>query len=698
VNRIPRLAAGVAAHPRRWLLLSLSGFLAFAAVGSTTGAPLRGGDEAFEDPTAESVQAETTLERALDRRASPELIVLVSAPRGPSDPRTRHTVIALTKRLRAVPRVANVEVLRPRSRPGRTLPHRLYVAATFRPGDEYRLEQLTDRLRASLSDQPGIVVGGTQATAAEIRSQIEEDLRRAELLALPLLLLLCAWAFRSLAAGLLPVLIGTVVIAAAAAALRMAAHLVDVSVFALNLVTATALALAVDYSLLLTARYREELATAPDRETALTRTLHSAGRTVLFSAVAIVLAMSVLLVFPQQFLRSMGIGGALVACLAVLAAFTVLPPILMTLRASRQEKDRGGRAGGWSRVADTITRRPLPFAVVSSLLLIAMAVPALETRFVDTDASVLPREADAHRVQNALRHDFSPGVLSPVVAVVQAGEQDRAAVVGFARRTRRLLPQATVRSPALIGRHAWLISITSPDEFRSSQSQSLVRELRAAPAPFPVSVTGETASFIDQQDSIGTHIPLAVGLLFASTFVVVFFFTRSLVLPLKAIVMSGLTTLAAFGVLVFVFQDGRFESLLAYSGQGALEATQPILMAVIVVALSTDYGIVLLSRVKEAHDGGVSDRDAVRSGLVHTGRIVTAAALILAVAIGAFATSKIIFVKEVGIGTAVAILLDASLVRVILVPALMVMLGRWNWWTPTFLHTRRTPTPEGRHE
>jgi uncharacterized membrane protein YdfJ with MMPL/SSD domain len=303
-------------------------------------------------------------------------------------------------------------------------------------------------------------------------------------------------------------------------------------------------------------------------------------------------------------------------------------------------------------------------------------------------------------VEDRLREEFPPTPTSPVIAAVDAGQGDQAGLEALAARFASLPGVAAVEPPRYLEDGLWRIDVIPAGRALAEESQELVDRIRSLPAPFAVGVTGQTADFADQQASLGDHLPLALAILCATTLVLLFAMTGSVVIPIKSLVMNLLTLSAAFGLLVLIFQDGRLEGLLSYTSQGALEATQPVLLFAVAFGLSTDYAVFLLSRVKEAHDAGLPDRDAVAVGLERTGRIVTAAALLFTVAIGAFATSQIIFIKEVGVGTALAVLIDATIIRALLVPSLMALLGRWNWWAPTplrrlhaRLHAARCGTP-----
>jgi RND superfamily putative drug exporter len=502
----------------------------------------------------------------------------------------------------------------------------------------------------------------------QVRRQSERDLLRAELIAFPLLLVLGIWIFRGVVAALVPVAAGMLSIVTTLAILRLANSAVTISVFALNLVTGAGLGLAIDYSLLLLNRYREELARGEPHE-ALRVTVATAGRTVALSAVTVAAAFASLLVFPLAFLQSMAIGGVAVALFAGVVALLVIPALFALLGRRidaltiRRAHEPG--SGGWYRFAHGVMRRPLPIAVTTAAVLVALGLPFLGVRFTGVDASVLPTSASARQVQDAL-HARSP---EHVVA------RSRFTLV----RVRQLPGVATVTAPRSLGGGLWTADVTPSARPMSSGAKELVRRIRALPG---TSVSGVTAWYLDTSSSLRRHLPAAGAILVVTILALLYVVTRSVILPLKAVVMNVLSLSAAFGILVWVFQDGRLEGVLQYSSQGALELTQPVLLFAIAFGLATDYGVFLLSRIREAHESGLPNREAVALGLERTGRVVTAAALLFCVAVGAFATSEIVIVKELGVGIALAVAIDASLVRALLVPSLMALLGDWNWWRP----------------
>jgi RND superfamily putative drug exporter len=318
------------------------------------------------------------------------------------------------------------------------------------------------------------------------------------------------------------------------------------------------------------------------------------------------------------------------------------------------------RSGFWYRHSRWVMRRPVGVATFASVLLIALGLPFTQIRFTGVDASVLPKDKSARVVDDALRTEFPPSVASPVYVWAP-----RAFTTPVPARVTRL--SDGVR-----------LDMAAPGPPLGDRAKALVREIRRP----GVLVGGQTAAFLDQQKSLRAHLPLALGILCATTLIILFLMTGSVVLPVKALIMNLLTLSAAFGLLVLVFQDGHLEGLLGFVSQGAIESSQPVLLFAVAFGLSTDYGVFLLGRIKELHDSGLSNEEAVALGLQRTGRIVTFAAALMVIAIGCFVTSSIVFIKQLGFGTAVAVLIDATIVRALLVPALMRLLGDWNWWAP----------------
>jgi uncharacterized membrane protein YdfJ with MMPL/SSD domain len=683
----------------RWVAIVATVFFAFsAALGA--GVADRLDPFGVDDPATESVIADQRLEDAGFRETS--VVVLVEV-----DPRSaqgRERIAAITRRLERDPDVGSVTSFLTTgardliSRGGEAT----YLAVGLKPTEDRARQDAAERIADSLADEQGVTVGGSALAERQVNEQVERDLRTAELYAFPLLFLLSLLFFRSLVAALLPLLVGVLAIVATFLTLRVASELSSISIFALNVATALGLGLAIDYSLFIVSRYREEVArTGPGLE-AMRRTLGTAGRTVLFSALTVAGALASLLVFPQRFLYSMGIAGFFVALIAATVALTVLPAVLTLLGgrvnalapaflARRAERDaRPAQEGFWYRLAQLVMRSPGRTAAATATLLIALGLPFLGVNYTFVDAQVLPESASARQVDDALRSDFPPYRDTPITLAVQGGPAEGSRVAAEAARVPGV---AAVRPPLAVGDGAYAVNVISATAPLSEESQELARELRALDQD--TLITGTTAHYLDLQRSLGDHLPLALGIVAALTIALLFAMSGSLVLPLMQVVMNALGLAAMFGILVLVFQDGRLEGVLGYTSQGGLEAPQLLLLFATIFGLSTDYGVFLLSRIKEARDGGHSEREAVAVGLERTGRIVTAAALLFAVAFGAFLTSQIVITKELGLASAVGVLIDTTIVRALLVPALMRLLGRWTWWAPAplrRLHARMRPT------
>ncbi|HXV52689.1 MAG TPA: MMPL family transporter [Solirubrobacterales bacterium] len=684
IDRLARLADR---RGRRVVMIAALFFVLAGALGA--GVADRLDPYGAEDPSTESVIADQRLEDAGYR--STEVVVLISDA-DPTSAAGARRVEEVERRITGDPGVASVTGFaetRSRafvSRDGDST----YLAVGLESTDDDETQDVAERIAASLEDEPGVSVGGSAVAQAQVNEQVESDLRQAELLAFPLLFLLSLLFFRSLVASLLPLLVGGLTIVGTFLMLRVASEMGSISIFALNLVTGLGLGLAIDYSLFMVSRYREEIARSGPGLAAMRRTMQTAGRTILFSSLTVAGALASLLVFPQRFLYSMGIGGALVALIAAAIALVVLPAVLSLLgervnslspaflhrRADRDAQPAS--EGFWYRLSQLVMRFPGRIAAASAALLIALGIPFFSIEFTSVDAQVLPGSTSARQVDDALRADFPPFHDEPIVLELDGVTNAEAERV--AAEAERVEGVDSVNPPRRFEGSVYAIEAVSSTAPLSEESQDLVERLRELdPA---VSVTGFTAHFLDLQASLGDHLPQVLAIVVVITFVVLFLMTGSVILPLKQVLMNALGLSATFGILVLIFQDGRFEDLLGYTSQGGLESTQPLLLFAVVFGLSTDYGVFLLARIKEARDGGHDDREAVAVGLERTGRIVTAAAILFAVAIGAFATSEIVFIKELGIGTAIAVLIDATIIRALLVPSLMRLLGKWNWWAP----------------
>jgi uncharacterized membrane protein YdfJ with MMPL/SSD domain len=536
--------------------------------------------------------------------------------------------------------------------------------------------------------------GGVALINQELNERTTKDLARAELLALPILLALSFWIFRGLVAALLPPLVGGLSILLTFLVLRLVDQFTPISIFALNLVSGMGLGLGIDYSLFVLYRYREELAGGAGAQEAIERTLQTVGRTVLFSCLTVAAAMTSLLVFPLRFLYSMGIGGAIVTLCDGAVALLLLPALLIALgprinalspawlrrRAARSATSAAGQGGGWWRLARGVVRRPGRVALVSASILLLAAIPVLRLQFTSPGANLLPVAAESREVESALARSF-PANAAEATEIVLEGSRRSAQrlatdAVGVAGRL------ASVSAPAYLGRDTWEIVLQPHGSPVSSTQQQLLARLRTLAHPYRGLVGGATAYFVDQKAAIAARIPLALLILLPLTAGFVFLMTGSLTIPIKALAMNMLSVSVGAGLLVLIFQDGHFSGLLGFTPIGGLEESSFVLMLVLAFALATDYEVFVLARIKEAHDRGLPNRQAIALGIERTGRVITAAALLFCVAIGALTTSSLFFTKQLGLGSALSVAIDASIVRALLVPSLMALVGKWNWWAP----------------
>ncbi len=545
----------------------------------------------------------------------------------------------------------------------------------------------------------GLQVGlaGPFAVYNDVNEITSEDLERAELLSMPIVILLALLIFGSVVAASMPALVGLLAMVGALAVVRVLTLFTEVSIFSVNVISLLGIGLAIDYALFVISRFREELAQLPKDQLdapaiAIRRTMATAGRTVLFSGLTVAGAMSSLLIFPQAFLRSMGYGGIAAVVVAMLAALTVLPAVLRLLghrvdagrlpwrkgKASAEALEPG--QGRWAALARAVMRRPIAVIVLTLVVLGAVAFPFLGVRWGSVDYRVLPDDAPAHVAFEKLTNEFGAEQSSANLLLEGATESD---IATYTRAVAQVDGVTAVQPVAAEG-NVTLLRATWDGNSQTEASQEIVRDLRAVDAPgsSEALVGGLTADTVDLIESVGDHLPY-MGLIVVGVMLVLLFIAfGSVVLPIKAVVMNMISVTASFGVVTWIFSDGHLSGLLGFTSQGFLDATNPILMLAILFGLSMDYEVFLLSRVREQWDATHDNDLAVVTGVQKTGRIITSAALLLAVVIGAFSTSGIVFMKMLGVGMLVALLIDATIVRALLVPATMKLLGKWNWYAP----------------
>jgi uncharacterized membrane protein YdfJ with MMPL/SSD domain len=703
------LAGTIDRHPWRVLVVALVVVAVAAPLGIGVRDHLK--PRGFDVPGSGNEQARGLIERASGTDPANAVLALVRLPAPFAAPRSQRIIRVVEAKLRREPAVAVVLDARTAHNPSMVARDRrsTYVVAAFRPLDDQAQEDAGKRLVAAFADDPSVTLGGNPVANHEASKTIEDDLRRAEVLAVPLIVLLSFFLFRGFVASLLAPIAGGVTVIVSFFLLRGLASVTSLSIYALNLVTGLSIGLSIDWSLLLLSRYREERASTDDLQLALCRALVPAGRTIFYSALTVAAAMATLLVFPLRFLRSMGYGGIIASAVAMLAALVLLPTLLRVLgprvdaltlprwRDPRRVADPGRTSRALGRLD---VRRPIPIVTLVVLVLLAVAAAALGVRWTTVDASSLPASTQAYRTDAAINRsgEYPPNSGTPFYLAVAAPPTAGPAVRALAGRVRELPGIQAVAPPRPLAKGAWRIDLISTDTPLSASAQDAVGALRALDSPYPVYVGGDAAAFKDERSAIGSHLPIAVALLAVATLLILFLFSGSLVAPLLSLTMTALTLAAAFGALVLVFQDGRLEGLLDYSGQGALDLTIPLVLAALVFAIVTDYGVFLLSRIREARLGGAGDREAIQEGAARVSRIVVSAAVLFAVSIGVFGTSSIVLLKILGVGTAVAVLVDSLFVRSMLLPAALALLGPRAWWAPSALRRlhERIGVREGR--
>ncbi len=685
------LANRISARPRRVLVVAAL-FTVFAAALGGPVAGLLDASGGFTDRDSDSAKAVERLDGATKERSDDNAILLVRPGGSARSAAATAEVRRLGREAARVPGVSSVASAAttrdPRfvSRDEKAT----YVAVSLRASADE--DAVRTALERRFGDRDGVTLGGALFANDQLGAQISEDLGRAELLAFPLLILLSIVFFRGGRAAILPLVVGASTVLTTFLMLRVVDEFKDLSIFCLNLVIGMGLGLAIDYTLFLLHRYREELERSGPGAKAVRDTMASAGRTVVFSALTVAIALATLLLFPLNFLQSMAIGGAGVALVAALASCVIAPAFFALWNVKLRARDRTERADArWYGIAKAVMRRPGAVTAVTALVMIILALPALRATWTPVDIQTLPEGLSARTVGDALARDFPGQDSSPVQLAVEAGRGDGAQVRALAERVAREPGIASVGAPRSLDGSTWQIEAIAKGDAAGEPVREAVESIRAYDIQLSVLVGGEAADFIDQQSAIGDALVPALLMLAALTFALLWLMTGSVVLPVKALLMNVLTVGATLGVLTLVFQDGRLEGLLGYTGNGGIESTDFLVTATLVFALSTDYGVFLLGRIKEARDRGLSDREAVASGLSVTGSVVTAAAILLAVAIGVFVTSEVLFIKQIGLGVAVGVLIDAFVVRALLVPSLMALLGPWNWWSPKplrWLHER----------
>jgi RND superfamily putative drug exporter len=694
------------------LALTLVGLVVAGVLGGGVASRLSSGG--FEDPGAESTKAQHALERF---GGESNLLLLVRARNGTVDaPAVAAAGAALTKRLGAEPDVSFAASYWTLGQPpplkSRTGDSALVLARISGSQDEVNKRAKALLPRYTFADSTlDVRPGGLAAVYKDVNDIIEADTKKADSVAIPVTLILLILVFGSVVAAFLPLAVGILAIVGTFLILRIVSGFTEVSIYSLSLTTAMGLGLAIDYSLFIVSRYREELRNGLSPDDAVRRSVVTAGRTVTFSALTVAASLGALLVFPLAFLRSFAYAGIAVVAMATVGAVVVLPALIAALGPRvdkwvlwRHQPAEVGE-GMWHRIAVFVMRRPWPIALGVVAILLVLGAPFTGMRLGLPDDRVLPKGAPSRQVAEVLRRDYVSREAA-AASVVAQGIGDPATrthdITAYATTLSRLpgvarvdaltgsfaggqnVFPATPVSQRFYAPDATYLSVVPGVEPVSPQGERLVTAIRSAPSPLGrVIVGGQSAQLVDSKKSIGDNIPLAALLIALFTFVVLFLSFGSVLVPIKAVVLNLLSLTATFGAMVWIFQEGHLAGLLDFTATGALTASMPILMFCIAFGLSMDYEVFLLSRIKEEHDRTGDNAGSVATGLERTGRIVTAAALLIAIVFASFAlTARISFMIMFGVGLTLAVVMDATLIRAALVPAFMKLAGEANWWAP----------------
>jgi uncharacterized membrane protein YdfJ with MMPL/SSD domain len=708
----------------RWRWWVLAAGLAFVILGGVWGTGVFGalGSGGFDDSRSESQRSDALLVQQLGR-TSTDVVVLFRNPAATvDDPAYRQTVDSVLAKFPAR-KAAAVNTYWTTHSP--TLvsadKHATFAAVSLKnPDDNIDMVKYDPMRHAVEGSGYSVQVGGANAVGADINERVTASIGRAEGLSMPILLVLMTIVFGSVAAASLPLAIGVFAIMGSFIALRVISLSSDVSVFAINIVTILGLGLAIDYGLFMVSRFREEMGRGEDVPTAVTNTLRTAGRTVAFSAVTVAVSLAGLLVFPQVFLKSMGYGGISAVLIAAVAALTVMPALLAVLgprvdslsvrRFWPRRRRPSPEHGFWYRLAMSVMRRPLVFALPMVAILLVLGTPFLHVKWGGIDTRVEPKSAESRQVATTLLRDFPGNASDPITAAITldvpaASTEGATAAQQFARAAGSVPGARGAQVVSARGDTA-RVDVSYDGAALDSPAKSVLADVRALPLPAHVQsalVGGSTAEIVDRLDSFADRLPWMALVMVLATFVLLFLAFGSVVLPIKALVMNVLSLGAAFGAVTWIFQDGHLSGLLDFTPTGAVEATQPLLVLAIIFGLSMDYEVFLLSRVREEYDLTGDNVHAVATGLQRSGRIITAAALLLMVVVGAFSAGSISFIKLIGVAMLVALFVDATIVRSVLVPATMRLLGEANWWAPGPLRrlyargrsARQAPRPGG---
>ena len=690
-----KLGHSIARRSKAIFLLAITAVLVFGTLGTQVFSRFDTGG--YSDPNSDSAKVFEYLEDTFDVK-DPAVVIALESSAGSVDAQaTVAAATALENQLRAEPSAENVISYWSAGRNPAfksTDGTAAYMFIYLKSEDFTEIDSLggyyQDKYEGKYQDQ-AIRVSGGAVFANAINGRIQDDLKLSEAISIPITFILLVLVFGALVASAMPLIIGVTAILGTFFGLYLLTLITDVSIFALNLTTGLGLGLGIDYALLIVNRFREELRRGISREDAIVNTMRSAGKTVFYSGLTVVLTLISLTFFPMNFLKSMGYAGAIVVSLAVVGALIPLPALLMMLgeKVNKGVVRKSGlnpkEDGGWARLSRFVMRRPVPVVAFSLLFLALMIAPLTNVKFSQVDIRVLPASDPAYQAASFIQEKFPGEESNPIEIVFPAGGSNLEAVNSYAATLSQISEIVRVSSPEVKGAAVRLVAIHSMAP-RTLEAETLIREIRDIDSTLEVLVGGVAADYTDTQEGIAETLPWVLIWVTIAVLILLFLFTGSVLLPIKAILLNYISLAATMGILTWVFIDGNLNFLTGdFINTGALDTSTVVLVAIVAFGLSMDYEVFLLSRIKEEHDAGRSNEDSVALGLQKSARIITAAAMILAVVFAAFIISGVTSIKSMGFGIAFAILLDATLIRAFLVPGLMRLFGDWNWWAPKSL-------------
>jgi len=690
-----KLGHAIAHRSKAIFLLSVTLVLLFGTLGTQVFSRFDSGG--YSDPNSDSAKVFEYLEDTFGVK-DPAVVITLESSQGSVD--NEATVAAATSLESNLRNESSAENLISYWSAGRNPAFKstdgtsAYIFVYLKSDDFTEIDSLggyyQDKYEGTFQNERIRVAGGA-VFANAINGRIQDDLKLSEAISIPLTFIMLVLVFGALVASAMPLVIGVTAILGTFFGLYLLTLVTDVSIFALNLTTGLGLGLGIDYALLIVNRFREEIARGISREDAIVNTMRSAGKTVFYSGLTVVLTLISLAFFPMNFLKSMGYAGAIVVALAVVGALIPLPALLMMLgeKVNKGVVRKSGLApkedGGWASLSRFVMKRPIPVVAFSLIVLGLMIAPLNNVKFSQVDSRVLPASDPAYQASAFIEEKFPGQEGNPIEIIFPNAGNQIESVNEYAAKLAQVKDIVRVGTPDVKGEAVRLIAVHSMAP-RTPEAQDLINRIRAIDSPIEVLVGGIAADYADTQDGIAQTLPWVFLWIAITVLVLLFLFTGSVLLPIKAIILNFASLAATIGVLTLIFIEGKFTFLVGdFIQTGSLDTSTLVLIAVVAFGLSMDYEVFLLSRIKEEHDAGKSNVESVALGLQKSARIITAAAFILAIVFAAFIISGVTSIKSMGFGIAFAILLDATLIRALLVPALMRLFGDWNWWAPKAL-------------